>query len=131
MSKPNVGHFGHGHFGHGRFCPDISAMDVSDTENAKGGRFGQNRKLWVRVCACINVAEFLWPKRPWPKCPGRNVLGRNVRGRNVRQNQSTQTICLCIVVHFIPFNLICKITTFRIEFCFDSYMYQWTTSMLG
>ena len=46
----NVGHFGHGHFG-----PDISATDVSATENAKGGRFGQNHKLWVGVCACINV----------------------------------------------------------------------------
>ena len=46
----NVGHFRHGHFGLGRFSLDISA-----TENAKGGRFGQNRKLWVGVCACINV----------------------------------------------------------------------------
>ena len=46
----NVGHFGHGHFG-----PDISATDVSATENAKGGRFGQNHKLRVGVCACINV----------------------------------------------------------------------------
>ena len=51
----NVGHFGHGHFGLGRFGPDISATDVSDTENAKGGCFGQNHKLWVGVCACINV----------------------------------------------------------------------------
>ena len=51
----NVGHFGHGHFGLGRFGLDISAMDVSATENAKGGRFGQNHKLWVGVCACINV----------------------------------------------------------------------------
>ena len=40
------GHFGHGHFGLGRFGPDISATDVSATENAKGGRFGQNHKLW-------------------------------------------------------------------------------------
>ena len=45
-----VGHFGHGRFGLGCFGPDISA-----TENAKGGRFGQNHKLWVGVCACINV----------------------------------------------------------------------------
>ena len=45
----NVGHFGHGHFGLGRFGPDISATDVSATENAKGGRFGQNHKLWVDV----------------------------------------------------------------------------------
>ena len=30
-----------GHFGLGRFGPDISATDVSATENAKGGRFGQ------------------------------------------------------------------------------------------
>ena len=45
----NVGHFGHGHFGLGRFGPDISATDVSATENAKGGRFGQNHKLWVGV----------------------------------------------------------------------------------
>ena len=51
----NVGHFGHGHFGLGRFGPDISATHVSATENAKGGRFGQNRKLLVGVCACINV----------------------------------------------------------------------------
>ena len=51
----NVGHFGHGHFGLGRFDPDISATDVSATEIAKGGRFGQNRKLWVGVCARINV----------------------------------------------------------------------------
>ena len=40
--KANVGHFGHGHFGLGRFGPDISA-----TENAKGGRFDHNHKLWV------------------------------------------------------------------------------------
>ena len=51
----NVGHFGHGHFGLGRFGPDISVTDVSATENAKGGRFGQNHKLQVGVCACINV----------------------------------------------------------------------------
>ena len=51
----NVGHFGHGHFGLGRFGPDISATDVSASENAKGGRFGHNHKLWVGVCACINV----------------------------------------------------------------------------
>ena len=50
----DVGHFGHGHFGLGRFGPDISASDVSATENAKGGRFGDNHKLWVGVCACIN-----------------------------------------------------------------------------
>ena len=54
-SESNVGHFGHGHFGLGRFGPDISATDVSATENAKGGRFGQNHKFWVGVCACINV----------------------------------------------------------------------------
>ena len=58
--EQNVGHFGHGHFGHGhfglgRFGPSISATDVSAMENAKGGRFGQNHKLWVGVCACINV----------------------------------------------------------------------------
>ena len=46
----NVGNFGHRHFGYGRFGPDILAM-----ENAKGGRFGQNHKLWVGVCACLNV----------------------------------------------------------------------------
>ena len=51
----NVGHFGHGHFGQGRFGLDISATDVSATENTKGGRFRQNHKLWVGVCACINV----------------------------------------------------------------------------
>ena len=51
----NVGHFGHRHCGLGRFGPDISAADVSATENAKGGRFGQNHKLLVGVCACINV----------------------------------------------------------------------------
>ena len=45
----NVGHFGHGHFGLGRFGPDTSATDVSATENAKGGRFGQNHKLWEGV----------------------------------------------------------------------------------
>ena len=44
-----------GHFGLGRFGRDISDTDVSATENAKGGRFGQNHKLWVGVCACINV----------------------------------------------------------------------------
>ena len=55
VSLSNVGHFGHGHFGLGRFGPDISATDVSARENAKGGRFGQNHKLWVEVCACINV----------------------------------------------------------------------------
>ena len=55
MGYVNVGHFGHGHFGLGRFGPDISATDVSATKNAKGGRFGQNHKLWVGVCACINV----------------------------------------------------------------------------
>ena len=44
-----------GHFGHGRFGPDISATDVLATENAKGGHFGQNHKLWVGVCACINA----------------------------------------------------------------------------
>ena len=36
-----LGHFSHGHFGHGRFGPDILAMDISATENAKGGRFSQ------------------------------------------------------------------------------------------
>ena len=45
--KTVLGHFGHGHFGLGRFSPDISATDISATENAKGGRFGQNHKLWV------------------------------------------------------------------------------------
>ena len=54
----NVGHFGHGHFGLGRFGLDISATDVSATENSKGGRFGQNHKLWVGVCTCINVLCF-------------------------------------------------------------------------
>ena len=42
-----LGHFGHGHFGLGRFGPGISATDVSATENAKGGRFGHNHKMWV------------------------------------------------------------------------------------
>ena len=51
----NVGHFGHGHFGLGCFDPDILASDVSARENAKGGRFGQNHKYKVGVCACINV----------------------------------------------------------------------------
>ena len=51
----NVGHFGHGQFGLGRFGQDISATDVSATKNAKDGRFGQNHKFWVGVCACINV----------------------------------------------------------------------------
>ena len=55
IDEKNVGHFGHGHFGLERFGPDISATDVSATENVKGGRFGQNHKLWVGVCACINV----------------------------------------------------------------------------
>ena len=41
---------GCGYFGLGRFGPDISA-----TENVKGGRFGHNHKLWVGVCACINL----------------------------------------------------------------------------
>ena len=50
LSVSNVGHFGHEHFG-----PDISATYVSVTENAKGGRFGNNHKLWVGVCACINI----------------------------------------------------------------------------
>ena len=36
QSERNVGHFGLG-----RFSPDISATDVSATENAKGGCFGQ------------------------------------------------------------------------------------------
>ena len=52
----NVGHFGHGHFGLGRFGPDISA-----TENAKGGRFGQNHKLWVGVCmykCAMHLTEY-------------------------------------------------------------------------
>ena len=53
--QQNVGHLGHGHFGLRRFGPDIWATDVSATENAKGGRFGHNHKLWVGVCACINV----------------------------------------------------------------------------
>ena len=51
----NVGHFGHRHFGLGHFSPDISATNVSAKENAKGGRFGPNHKLWVGVRACINV----------------------------------------------------------------------------
>ena len=51
----NVGHLGHGHFGHGHFGPYIWATDIWATENAKGGRFGHNHKLWVGVCACINV----------------------------------------------------------------------------
>ena len=55
FNSTNVGHFGHGHFGLGCFGPDILATDVSATENAKGGRFGQNHKLWVGVFACINV----------------------------------------------------------------------------
>ena len=51
----NVGHFGHRHFGLGRFGPDISAMDVSATENAKGGRFGQNWGVCMHKC----VMHFL------------------------------------------------------------------------
>ena len=49
LKRRNVGHFGHTHFGLGRFGPNISATDVSATENAKGGPFGQNHKLWVGV----------------------------------------------------------------------------------
>ena len=48
--ETNIGHFGHGHFG-----LNISVMDVLASENARGGRFGHNQKLWVGVCACINV----------------------------------------------------------------------------
>ena len=35
------------HFGLGRFGPDISAKDISATENAKGGRFCLNHKFLV------------------------------------------------------------------------------------
>ena len=55
-----LGHFGHRHFGLGRFGPDISATDVSAMENAKGGRFGHNHKLWVwDVCMHKCVMHFL------------------------------------------------------------------------
>ena len=56
----NVGHFGHGHFGLGPFGPDISATDVYASENAKGGHFGLNNKLWVG-CVCMHkcVMHFL------------------------------------------------------------------------
>ena len=37
-----LGHFGHGHFGLGRF-----GLDISATENAKGGRFGHKHNFWV------------------------------------------------------------------------------------
>ena len=40
-------HFGNGHFGLGRFGPDISAREITATDNAKGGRFGHNNKLLV------------------------------------------------------------------------------------
>ena len=48
----NVGHFGHGHFGLGRFGPDIAAKDVSATENAKGGHFGQIINFGL---GCVNA----------------------------------------------------------------------------
>ena len=55
-----LGHFGHGHFGLGRFGLDISAKDVSATENAEGGRFGQNHKFWVwDVCMHKCVMHFI------------------------------------------------------------------------
>ena len=39
---------------------DISAMDVSAAENAKGGRFGHNHKLLVwDVCMHKCVMHFL------------------------------------------------------------------------
>ena len=53
----NVGHFIHGHFGLERFGPDISAMDISATKKPKGkvSAITVNHKVWVGVCACINV----------------------------------------------------------------------------
>ena len=45
----NVEHFGSGYFDLGRFGTDISATDISPTENTKGGCFGHNHKLWVGV----------------------------------------------------------------------------------
>ena len=42
-----LGHFGHRHFALGCFGLDISARDITATDNAKGGRFDHNNKLWV------------------------------------------------------------------------------------
>ena len=54
-----LGHFGRGHLGLGRFGQDISATNVSATENAEGGRFGHNHKFWVwDVCMHKCVMHF-------------------------------------------------------------------------
>ena len=45
-----LGHFGHRHFGLGPIGLDISARDITATDNAKGGRFGHYNKLWVGDC---------------------------------------------------------------------------------
>ena len=48
------------HFGLGRFGLDISATDVSATENAEGGRFGHNHKFLVwDVCMYKCVIHFI------------------------------------------------------------------------
>ena len=44
-----------GHFGLGRFGLDISAK-----ENAKGGRFGHNHKLWVGVCCDAFLSTIIY-----------------------------------------------------------------------
>ena len=50
-----LGHFSHGHFG-----LDISATDVSATENVDGGHFGHNPKFWVwDVCMYKKVMHFI------------------------------------------------------------------------
>ena len=52
-------HFGPGHFRLGRF-----GLDISATENAKGGHFSHNHKLWVgdgsiHVCMYACVIPYL------------------------------------------------------------------------
>ena len=55
-----LGHFSHRHLGLGRFGLDISATNVSATENVEGGRFGHNHKFWVwDVCMHKFVIHFI------------------------------------------------------------------------
>ena len=54
LDRMVLGHFGHGHSSLGRFGTDISATDISVTENVEGGRFSHNHKFWVWD-VCINV----------------------------------------------------------------------------
>ena len=49
LVKGNVGHFGLGCFG----------LDILATENAKGGRFGHNHKLWVGCVHALMCDVFL------------------------------------------------------------------------